>query len=135
MKQSGILNYLVVGAIMVLGAAVLFTACRPSDPNVELAITARTAVEMARDAQAADRSAVLWSGRFRLLAIALGVSVPLIVALLIWRTSTQREVDAAEALEAAEQYLLPGPSAPPRKHLPLTPTEALPAETADRPSD
>lgn len=135
MKQSGIRTYLVVGAIMVLGVVVLFSGCRPSDPNVELAITARTAVELARDAQAADRSAVLWSGRFRLLAIALGVSVPLIVVLLIWRTSTQHEVDAAEALEAAEQYLLPGPIAPPRKQLPSKPTQALPAETAEGPSD
>ena len=135
MRQSGILNCLVVGALMVLGVVVLFSACRPSDPNVELAITARTAVEMARDAQAADRSAVLWSGRFRLLAIALGVSVPLIVALLIWRTSTQREVEAAEALEAAERYLLPGLMAPTRKALPSKATEALPAETAGDPTD
>ena len=134
MKQSGIPKHRVVGAITVFGA-VLFTACCPSDPNVELAIAARTAVEMARDAQAADRSAVLWSGRFRLLAIALGVSVPLIVALLIWRTSAQREVDAAEALEAAEQYLLPGPIAPPRRQLPSKPSEALPAETAGGSSD
>ena len=135
MQQSRTLNHLVVGAIIVSGVAVLLSACRPSDPNVELARTARAAVEMARDAQAADRSAVLWTGRFRLLAIALGVSVPLIVALMIWRTSAQCEVDAAEALEAAEQYLLPGPIAPPRKQLPPKPTEALPADIAGEPSD
>ena len=130
MQQSRIPVYLVVGAIVVLGVAMFFSACRPGDPNVELARTARTAVELARDAQAADRSAVLWSGRFRLLAVTLGVSVP-----RIWRTSTQREVEAAEAIEAAEQYLLPGPIAPPREQLPSKPAEALPAETAGEPSD
>jgi hypothetical protein len=135
MQQSDILNYLVIGAVVVLGAAVVFSACRPRDPNLELARTARTAVEMARDAQVADRSAVLWSGRLRLLAVAVGVSVPLVVALLIWRTSTQREVDAAEAIEAAEQYLLPGPIAPPHEALPSKPTGALPAEATGEPSD
>ncbi|MCH7813466.1 MAG: hypothetical protein IID40_05540 [Planctomycetes bacterium] len=59
----------------------------------------------------------------------------MIVALLIWRTSTQREIDAAEALEAAERYLLPGPMAPTRKSLPSKPTEALPAKTTGRPAD
>ena len=135
MKPSELAHTLIFGAIMVLAAAVVLSTCRPSDPNTELAQTARKAVELARDAQLADRSAVLWSGRFRLLAIALGVSVPLIVALLIWRTSTQREIDAAEALEAAERYLLPGPIAPTRKALPSKPTEALPAETAGDPTD
>ncbi len=120
---------------MVLGAAIFLSACRPSDPNTELARTARGAVELARDAQLADRSAVLWSGRFRLLAIALGVSVPLIVALLIWRTSTQREVEAAEAIEAAERYLLPKPMAPPGKQPPTKPTEALAANTAGLPAE
>ncbi len=76
MKPSELAHTLIFGAIMVLAAAVVLSTCRPSDPNTELAQTARKAVELARDAQLADRSAVLWSGRFRLLATALGVSVP-----------------------------------------------------------
>ncbi len=95
-------NPLVIALVVVSGVVLLFTLCRPIDPNVELARTAREAVEMAREADSSMTAAVLWSGRFRLLAIVLGVSVPLVVVYLIWRSSTAAEPDAIDIFEQLE---------------------------------
>jgi hypothetical protein len=74
---------------------------------------------MAHEAQKSDRSAVLWAGRFRLIGVIIGVTVPLVIAYLLWRSSNTGEPDAAEIIHAAQQYLsddgphaLPGSSAP-----------------------
>ena len=85
------------------GFFLLSLVCRPTDPNAELARTAREAVAMARDADSAVTSATLWSGRFRLLAIVMGTSVPVVVAYLIFRSSTQCEPDPVELLDCLEQ--------------------------------
>jgi hypothetical protein len=99
--------------ILAIGAAYLpFCVCRPIDPSVELARTTREAVEFARDAQSGTLAAVLWTGRFRLLAIALGVSGPMIVVLLLWRWSARSEIEAVEVFQIMEQHGLPH-AAPP----------------------
>ncbi len=87
----------------IAGFFLLSLVCRPTDPNAELARTAREAVELAHDADSAVTSAVLWSGRFRLLAIVVGVSVPMVVAFLIWRSSNPSECDPVELLDCLEQ--------------------------------
>ena len=99
--------------VLLIGAAFLpFCVCRPIDPNVELARTTREAMEFARDAQSGTLSAILWTGRFRLLATALGVSAPLIVVLLLWRWSAHSEIDASEAFQIMEQHVLPHATPP-----------------------
>lgn len=118
-----------------IGAIVLFLVCRPVDPNTELARTARAAVQLARDAGSSTESAVLLAGRFRLLAVVVGVTAPLIVVYLIWRSSTQSDLDPAELIEAAERYRLfeqPG-NAP--EQLPGAASDALPSRNADDPTD
>ena len=52
------------------------------------------------------RGPVLWSDRFRMLAVVLGVSVPMVVAYLLWRASAEREIEATEIIEAVEKYVL-----------------------------
>ncbi|MFQ5492229.1 MAG: hypothetical protein ACE5GE_16055 [Phycisphaerae bacterium] len=95
----GLIHILVIAA----GIVLLSLLCRPADPNTELAKTAREAVEMARDSESAVTSAVLWTDRFRLLAIVIGMSVPVVVVYLISRSSSQAEPDTTEILQQLEQ--------------------------------
>ena len=76
-------------------------------PNVELVRTAREAVELAHDSQMDNRSAVLWAGRFRVVGLVIGVSVPLLIAAWIWRSSGQSDLHPAEIIECVEQHMLP----------------------------
>ncbi len=122
-------------AALIAGSFVLlFLVCRPTDPNAELARTAREAVQLARDTASNDASAVLWTGRFRLLAIVIGVSVPLVVVLLIWRTSAHSELDPTEIVEAAELLALPDPGDAPHENPAAERRDALPAEVTDKPA-
>lgn len=98
-----------------------FVGCPRDGPDAELACTAREAVELARDAQADDRSAVLWPGRFRLLALIVGVCAPILAAAYIWRASSQSELDPTEVIEAVEKYVLPDSTLPPDRSLPSPP--------------
>ena len=128
MNPSDSPSPLVIALVLVGGLFLLFTVCAPTNPNTELARTAREAVEMAREADSSMTAAVLWSGRFRLLAIVLGVSVPMVVVYLIWRSSTAAEPDAIdifeqlELLEVSKLDSLPAPDPSPLQ---------LPASTAD----
>ena len=112
---------LLVGAIVLAGAILLFLLCRPTDPNAELARAAREAVQLARDADSSATSAVLWGSRFRLLAIVLGATVPMVVAYLIWRSSAGADPDAADILGLMEQYGVPNLDT-------LPPPESTPAQ-------
>ncbi len=83
-------DFRLVAAAVIAGMFLLILLCRPSDPNTELARTTREAVELAQGAQSGTESTALWAGRFRLLAVVAGVSVPLIMVYLIWRSSAER---------------------------------------------
>ena len=106
-----------VVAAAILGAQ-MFTTRTDSSPNAELVRTARQAVELAHDAQTDNRSAVLWAGRFRLVGLVIGVSVPLLIAAWIWRSSGQSDLHPAEIIECVEQYVLPAMKDPPGPALP-----------------
>jgi len=125
--------FLVAGMILVLA----FIGCPRDGPDAELARTAREAVELARDAQADDRSAVLWAGRFRLLALIIGVCAPILVAAYIWRSSANGEIDPVEVIEQVEQYALDRPPVPPDHSLPASdrPGMADEANPPDTPAD
>jgi hypothetical protein len=104
------------GAALVL--VLLLSLWSGPGPNAELIRMAGEAVTMAHEAQLDHRAAILWAGRFRLLAIAIGVSVPLLVVCLIWRSARTDELDAAEILAGAERYALPRPQSQPEATLP-----------------
>ena len=55
---------------------------KPNDPNVELARTARKAVEMAEEARRDAQSVRRTNSALRLVALAAGVCVPLLIALV-----------------------------------------------------
>jgi hypothetical protein len=87
--------------ITILACWLLWPEAR--DPNAELAATVREAVEFARDVESSSRSYVVWADRYRLLAIVVAVSVPVVVAYLVLRASRQDPCEEPELLEAMEQ--------------------------------
>lgn len=114
----------VAGVVVTLA----FVGCPRDGPNADLARTAREAVELAHDAQTDDVSAVLWAGRFRVLAVILGVSTPILVAAYIWKSSAKGEIDPAEVIEQVEHYALDRARPPQEPALPSPdlPTVRLP---------
>jgi hypothetical protein len=89
--------------VLVMLVASLGTHCQP-DVDVELAKTARTAVEMAQEAQRNNDAAYLWPGRLRIIAIVIGVSVPVAVAgLLVYLMTRHRSDDLDVLIEAYRQ--------------------------------
>jgi hypothetical protein len=126
-NETGFPWWLLFGAGAIIG--LMFLSCPGPSVDQELAHVTREALELASEAQADDRSAVLWTGRFRLLALVIGVSVPLIVAYLIWRASSQSEIDPTEVIEQFEVYSLPEPDQP------TLPPASAPPSTAPCPKE
>ena len=91
----------IIGAVVVL--LILFGllgTCR-SEPevNTELARATRIAVESAEAARRGNDAAYLWPGRLRMLAVAVGVAIPVVAAVvLVWICLRHRPSD----LELAE---------------------------------
>ena len=54
-----------------------------------------------------NRAAVLWAGRFRLIAVVIGVSAPLVIVYLLSRAASKSEIDAVELLDCVEKHALP----------------------------
>ncbi len=124
-----------LGAFLAGVVVLLFLVCRPADPSTELALATREAIQLARDTGSSGESAVLWTGRFRLLAVAGGVAVPLLIAFWIWRASAEGEIDPAEVIDLVESLRLPDPGSQARQPLASSPKEALPSQPTDTPSD
>ena len=85
-SKSNPLSAVIGGAMVLLILFGLFGTCSTEpDVNTELARTARTAVESAEAARQNNDAAYLWPGRLRMLAICVGVAVPVIAAVvLVW---------------------------------------------------
>ena len=128
---------LVAGVVSIL---LVVGRCPRDSADTELSRTTREAVKMAHDAQSDDQSAVLWTGRFRLLGLIMGVSVPIVVAYLIWRSSTRSEIDAVEIIAEAERYALmdrtlqPAPNLPPDSSQPVPGTGPTDTASSNMPS-
>jgi hypothetical protein len=85
----------------------LIQLIRPMSPSAAAIDTAHTAVELARDVAGQNSSATLWTGGLRLLGLVLGISIPLVIAYLLWRDTCKSEPAAREVLaDAAERGLL-----------------------------
>jgi len=127
--QPRTLLWLIILAVAIVA---LSGFCLPApSPSGELAHATREAVELARETVSRNGSAVWWSGVFRLLAIVAGVSVPLVVTYLIWRSSARGEIDAAEIIETIERYELPPPTDRRTVNPPESATPSLPVAPPD----
>lgn len=77
----------------------------------ELAEAIRDSVQMVSEAREDASAYAVWSGRWRLLAIAIGVSAPLVVAYLVFRSAARKDPDetevAARLLEHGRELFLP----------------------------
>ena len=92
------------GSVIVLWMlAGIFSA---RDPNVELARTARETVKMAEDARKEAEITRRASSAFRSVALVVGVSVPLVVAYLIYRLQVKEEPGAGEIIDVLERERL-----------------------------
>ena len=118
-SKSNPLSAVIGGAVVLLILLGLFGTCDTEpDVNTELARTARTAVESAETARRNNDAAYLWPGRLRMLAICVGVAVPVAAAVvLVWICLRHRPGDLElialldeqrRTLEAKEIRRLPG---------------------------
>lgn len=112
--------------IMICGLVALIESMSPSAVAID---TAHSAVELARDVAEQSSTALLWAGRWRLLAIVLGISEPLVIAYLIWRGTGKLEPAASDMLaEVADRGLLQLPEQEPSqqgRRLSAAPTNEL----------
>jgi hypothetical protein len=88
--------------LLVTLVAVLGSHCEP-DVNTELAKTARTAVEMAQEAQRNNDAAYLWPGRMRIITIVIGVSATLAAAVVLVYLLTRHRPDDLDVLIEASR--------------------------------
>jgi len=89
-------------AAILLSLSLLVYLLRPPDPNMGMAETAREAVQMAREAREDATSARQRGYTIRVIALVVGVSVPVVVAYLIFRSSERSELGPEEVLEVME---------------------------------
>jgi len=101
-----------------LGAALAVAALwamshvlRTREPGAELARATREALRLAREARQDAEDARRVSSALRVLSLVAGVSVPLVVAYLIFRLSARAEPGAAEILAVLEKEGLLEPPA------------------------
>ncbi len=104
---------LAVALVVVLVFAGLVGTCSPEPTaDQELARTARTAIESAERARRENDAAYLWPARLRLVAIVVGVSVPIVAAVVLVYLVTRHRPDETELLTQLERHglILPGQS-------------------------
>ena len=113
------------GLALVVGLIGTCSSEPSADP--ELARATRVAVESAARATRENDAAYVWPGRLRLLAVALGVGIPIGAAVVALYLAGRRTSDEVEILERLEYFgLLDSSKA--RAELPAPP------ETAELPS-
>ena len=91
----------ILGSLAVLWA--LGAVIRTRDPNIELARTAREAMQIAEDAHRSAQAVRRTSSIVRILALVVGVTVPLIVALLVYVLQQRSEPRPEEVLRLLEK--------------------------------
>ncbi|MCE5278846.1 MAG: hypothetical protein ABFD92_03785 [Planctomycetaceae bacterium] len=104
------MRWIIIAAVVLFLIFLASGGHRPEpEVNTELALAARSAVEMAQTAQEHNDSAYLSPGRYRMLALSMGASIPLAaVAVMTW-LATRRYPDdlgllhVMERLEVKEQ--------------------------------
>ena len=93
-------KYVILG---LLGSVVLLWMLggifRARGADAELAKTAREAVKMAEGARREAEITRKASSVFRVVALVVGISVPLVVAYLIYRLQTKEEPDVGEIID------------------------------------
>ncbi len=97
-------TWLLVLAVVIVW---LFLSGSSESPDTELARTTREAVQLAHEAQTDSQAATLWTGRFRLLSLIIGVTTPLTIAYFIWSSSSKSHIDTLEVIDFVENHLQP----------------------------
>lgn len=119
--QPEMMDYVLVGFV---GAIVVFfglsSLFRARDPNTTLAETARKAVEMAEEARKDAESVRRASSAFRIVALVVGVTIPLVVAYLVYKLRAREEVGMDELVQAFRQYRLTDFGEGSKKQLPMS---------------
>ena len=111
-RATDVLIYAAVAvAVAVVGLWGLSHVLRTREPSAELARATREALRMAREARRDAEDARRASSALRVLSLVVGVSVPLVVAYLIFRLKARAEPGAEEILAALEKEGLLGPPA------------------------
>ena len=78
----------------------LLGTCAPEPAvNTELARTARQAVESATEARRNNDAAYLWPGRLRMIAMALGVGIPIVMAVVLVYLTLKRRPEDLELID------------------------------------
>jgi len=114
------MKYLLVGFCgSVLMLWTLGGIFRARDPNTELARTAREAIKMADDARKEAEMIRKTSSALRIMALAIGVTIPLIIAYLIYLQQLRREPAIDEMLELIEREKLTDAGGKALKKLPM----------------
>jgi len=116
-----------VAALLALWLLVGILSFRP--PDAELARTVREALRMARQAYESADAARRGSSAFRLIAMVIGMTGPLIVAYLIYRLHLGSEPEPPGMLDEAERQLIETVEDP-NKELP-SPALSLPEKTTE----
>ena len=118
-------GWVLAGAIGMLIALGLIGPCLRDPVNDELARSVRTAVESADQAHRDNDAAYLWPGRLRLLTVILGVSVPIMAAVVLaWLAFRGQPGDRrgglnSPQLPAGHSGQLPIPPSPEKSAPPL----------------
>ena len=105
-RAQGIGNGVLVVVAALVGIWALSYIFRANDPNVELARTVQKSLEVAEKARREAEVTRRTSSAVRVVALAAGVAVPLVVAYLIYRLRSRRESGADEILDVLEREKL-----------------------------
>ena len=124
-----------VAALLVYVALSVLGPCRSPDPNVELARTAREAVAMARETQRDSERARRANNAMRVLALAAGVCVPLIVVYLVYKLRERSETPVEEVLDVLERHELLTEGKPEQHALPVTRPREVEGESTSPEAD
>ena len=86
-----------VAVVILLG---LLGTCAPETTvNTELARATRQAVESATEARRNNDAAYLWPGRLRMIAMALGVGIPIVMAVVLVYLTLKRRPEDLELID------------------------------------
>ena len=111
-KHWAVLAIALVCALVLLGLA--GTCAQEPSVNEDLARSVRVAVESADVARRENDASYIWPGRLRLAVIAVGVSVPIVAAVVLTYLVTRRRPEDLELLTQLARHglILPGRSDP-----------------------
>ena len=135
-KDWSAIKYLLLGVCGAMAVFGVMSSILPkADPNAELVRTVRKSIEIAEGARRDADSARKTSSAFRIVALAIGVIGPLVLAYLIYRLQFRKEPGIEEVLDLMErEKLIDAPQGQP-KRLPRKARLRLKDRSSDKDDD